>query len=77
VTRGLRLGAVLVLAALAAVGALRAPGPPRADRVAPTVISRDPELARCRRAGEAGGRDLACQAAWRRARERFLGGAAS
>lgn len=56
---------------MAARSAWRAP---RAKTVVAVPV--DPELSRCQAAGEAAADDQACHAAWRAARQRFLGGTA-
>jgi conjugative transfer region protein TrbK len=54
-------------------GVLAARVAPAAPPSSPAAPPHDPELARCRQAGEAASRDLACQRAWARARARFFG----
>ena len=60
---------VLVAAALAVRAVQQAPPKPAAR----TLAASDPDLARCRAAGEAASADQSCQAAWAKARARFLG----
>jgi conjugative transfer region protein TrbK len=70
---GLAAWMVLLAGFLALRAAKTAPPNPGAASVA----SVDPALAKCRAAGEAGGRDPACLEAWRMARARFFGRPAS
>ncbi|WP_310083163.1 putative entry exclusion protein TrbK-alt [Caulobacter sp. BE254] len=72
-TRSLIWGTTLIIllgAAVLAGRASQAPQPIKAASIAPV----DTELARCRTAGQG---DLACQAAWAAARDRFFGRPAS
>jgi conjugative transfer region protein TrbK len=72
-TRVLVWGTVTIIllgAAGLAVTASQAPNAPPQLAVA----ARDPDLARCRDLGEAGGADEACRAAWAAARARFFDG---
>ncbi len=61
---------ILLGAAVLAGRASQAPGPVKA----PATVAMDGDLARCRTAGQG---DLACQAAWAAARDRFFGRPAS
>ncbi|AZS21730.1 MULTISPECIES: putative entry exclusion protein TrbK-alt [unclassified Caulobacter] len=74
-TKALVWGTALIILLGAAVLAGGASQPSSITQA--SVSPRDPELARCRRLGEAGGQDAACAAAWALARKRSFGGAAS
>jgi conjugative transfer region protein TrbK len=47
------------------------------QRATSPATPRDAELSRCQTLGEGAGDDVRCRSAWRVARSRFFGGAAS
>lgn len=63
---------LVVVAVMALIAGLQAGREERPVLAVAAPRASDPELARCRGAGEAALVDAACQRAWRQARERFF-----